>query len=277
MPLNSIVGFNRLANAALRIMVQIMTTGLFKYFSTDRDKLEWFASGKILLTPPEFFNDPWDFLVSGEPYDDAQLDSLAQELKLPFERLKQDVVRSDFLPEESRDYQKQIGKQIGVMSLAENPLDRVMWAHYAESHRGFVAEFRHGDETEEQGIQIRLGPFGPAGKVSYPHRLPKLKRNLDNMPEVIWTKHLEWKYEKEWRVVQWHDKAIPGQTTDGKLRSLLKFEPSHLARVIFGLRICPTVEAKLREMLGHPEFKNVRKEKADIDSITNEMISCGLA
>src|ERR1700690_3800670 len=130
-------------------MVQIMETGLFKYFPTNGDKLEWFASKQILLTPPEYFNDPWDFLVRFKPYTDAQLEIKAREMRLPIEHLKQAVTSNDFLAEESRNYQKEIGKIIGVVCLAENPLDRLMWAYYAESHRGFVAEFAHCEEFLE--------------------------------------------------------------------------------------------------------------------------------
>jgi hypothetical protein len=131
----------------------------------------------------------------------------------------------------------------------------------------------HGDETKAQGIQIRSGTFGVAGKVSYPAHLPRLKRDLDNMAEVIWTKHSEWEHGQEWRVVASQDKATPGRTSAGEPRSLLKFEPRHLIRVIFGLRFCPEVEARPREMLGRPEFRNVRKEKADIDPATRQLIS----
>jgi hypothetical protein len=102
------------------------------------------------------------------------------------------------------------------------------------------------------------------------------KRDSSNIGKVLWTKHSEWVYEQEWRVVQSQDKAKLDLASDGTPRSLLKFEPNHLIRVIFGLRICSTVEAKLREMLGLPEFKNVRKERVDIDPITNKLISCEL-
>jgi hypothetical protein len=256
-------------------MVQIMATGLFKYFPTDDDKLKWFARKQILLTPPEYLNDPWDFLVRFEPYAEAQLESKAQEMQLPIEHLRQTVTSNDFLTDESRNYQREIGKKIGVVCLAENPLDRLMWAYYAESHHGFVAEFAHGDEYLEYGFRQQGGPFGPAAKVQYlksHEQQPECKRDSSNIANVLWTKHSKWGYEQEWRVIQSHDKATPGLARDGTPRSLLKFEPNHLIRVIFGLHICPTVEAKLREMLSHPEFRNVRKERAAIDHVTNELI-----
>jgi hypothetical protein len=53
---------------------RFMSGALFKYFGTDNDKLNWFANGQVLLTPPKYFNDPWDFLARSEPHTDAELD-----------------------------------------------------------------------------------------------------------------------------------------------------------------------------------------------------------
>jgi hypothetical protein len=257
-----------------------MTTGIFKYFPTDRDKLKWFTTCQILLTPPKYFNDPWDFAVHFEKWTDEQLrqqcPSSSSYSPEDFNSFKSAMTDAVYQAEESRNYQEEIGKIVGVVSLAENPLDRMMWARYAESHRGFVAEFAHGEEFVKSDFRQRVGPYGPAAQVQYlkPHeQQPQCKRDNSNLAKVLWRKHSEWAYEHEWRVVQEHAKATPGQASDGTPRSLLKFEPHHLIRVIFGLHICPTVEAKLIEMLSHPEFRNVRKESADIDPITNDLIS----
>lgn len=258
-----------------------MTTGLFKYFPTDPDKLEKFTKRQVYLTPPEFFNDPWDFRVRFEPRTAAQLreecpfsSSYSAEKFREFEAA---MTSTDFHADESLNYQKEIGKIVGVVSLAAEPLDRRMWAHYGESHKGFVAEFWYGEEAFKDGFYEREGPFGFAGKVRYlKHREqePECKRNYSNIDKVLWIKHSEWEYEQEWRVIQQHEKATPGQTMNGEPRSLLEFEPGHLIRVIFGFRICRAVEAKLNEMLGRPEFRHVHKEKADIDLVaTREFIA----
>lgn len=260
-----------------------MANGLFKYFPTDEDKLDWFANGQIVLTPPKYFNDPWDFLVRFEPWTDAELEKQCASLPFgtpqAFKSFRDDVKGTDFLSAESHNYQEEIGKTVGVVALTEEALDRRMWAHYGESHRGFVAEFRHGEETQMNGFQIRSSPFGVAAKVLYPkspEQQPECKRDSSNIEQILWRKHSEWEYERGWRVVQSQDKSTPGRTRGGEPRSLLRFESRHLTSVIFGLRICPTVERRLREMLGRPEFRNVRKERAIIDPTTRKLISLQL-
>jgi hypothetical protein len=248
-----------------------MTTGLFKYFPTDEDKLEWFAKGQILLSPPKYFNDPWDFLVHSEPYTDAELENRAKELEVSLQSLKQASMESDFLSEESLDYQEQISKLVGVVCLNENPVDRTMAAYYAESHRGFVAEFRHGEEANAEGIKIRPGPFGQAGKVLYVPQQPLLKRDLSNMAEVIWAKHSSWQNEREWRVVQSLDKASRGQTRSGEERFLINFEPAQLVRVIFGIRASSAVKAALKTMLARSEYRHVRQEEMVVHPTSREL------
>lgn len=222
-----------------------MTTGLFKYFPTERDKLKWFANRQILLTPPKYFNDPWDFAVQFRKWSVTELRkqcpfSWSENSQL-FNKFRDDMTSPDFHVEESRNYQEEVGKIVGVVSLTQNPLDRVMWAHYAESHRGFVAEFAHREEFLKDGFRQRVGPFGPAAKVKYSNpnkQQPKCKRDYSNLANVLWRKHSAWYYEHEWRVVQSHETGTPGQAGDGTPRSLLKFEPNDLIRVIFGLYIC---------------------------------------
>jgi hypothetical protein len=257
-----------------------MTTGLFKYYPRDSEKLNWFTNGQMLLTPPKYFNDPWDFLVASEQWTDAELReqcpssrSYSQE---DFNDFKQAMTGAEFHAAERSDYQEQIGKIVGVVSLAENPLHRIMWANYGGSHHGFVAEFAYSQEFVKDGFCQRHGPFGPAAKIQYlkPHEHPpKCMRDVSNIAQILWTKHSEWVYEQEWRVVQSHSRATPGYASDGTPRSLLNFEPKDLVRVILGLRMCSKDEATLSQMLNRAEFRHVHKEKADIDPVTSELIS----
>jgi hypothetical protein len=245
-----------------------MPDGLFKYFPTDEDKLERFTNGQIYLTPPKWFNDPWDFLVRSEPYTEeellAGLPSLSSINPEQFEEIKQDAMSADFLAKESHCWREQICKIVGVVCLNEEPLNHLMWAHYGESHRGFVAEFWCSKEGKSMsGFQICQSPFEAAMKVDYRPTQPLLKRNKSNLEEVILTKHLDWKYEQEWRVIRALKTGDPHPTREGFV--LVWFKPVHLLRVILGLRACPKVKFRLRQMLNHKEFEHVHKEEVYID------------
>jgi hypothetical protein len=249
-----------------------MTNGLFKYFPNDADKLERFTNGQVYLTPPKYFNDPWDFRIRGEARMEAEV---AKELASPSP--PQDVSwftrymnSASVLEEEACDLQDGLSKIIGLICLTEDPLSRLMWAHYGGSHRGFVAEFEHGDEdASEAGFRLCGSPFGSALKVKYLPKQPLLKRDTSNMEEVCLTKHLCWEPEREWRVMRPLNTGGQHPTKDGFV--LVRFKPTQILRVILGLQAAPEVKFQLRQMLNHKEFEHVRKEQMHIDAGSREL------
>jgi len=253
-----------------------MPNGLFKYFSTDRDKLERFVNGQVYLTPPKYFNDPWDFLLRSEPPTDERLSKDAPFLNPEgVAELRKHTSHVEFLEDEAREEQTELSRIIGVVCLTEKPLDRLMWAHYADSHRGFVAEFWHSDEGKsEAGFRVCDTPFGAAVKVDYQPKLPVRKRDTSNMEEAVLTKHSVWKYEQEWRVLQTLNMGTAHPARKGFV--LVWFRAVHLLRVILGLRATSEVEFQLKQMLNHEEFKHVRKEQVSIAPDSRELISSPL-
>jgi hypothetical protein len=167
--------------------------------------------------------------------------------------------------------QEGLSEIIGLVCLTEKPLDRLMWAHYAEPHRGFVAEFAHGEEGQSNGLRVRGSPFGAVAKVRYAASLPELRRDSENVAEVFYTKHQQWRYEEEWRAVESLERANSEQKDD-KTFYLLRFKPGHLLRVIFGLRIGHECKERLLTMLSRPEFAHVRTETTRIDG-TGALVS----
>lgn len=248
-----------------------MPTGLFKYFPTDEDKLERFTSGQIYLTPPKYFNDPWDFKFRSD-----LLTAEVLKKEVPFlhpaamAEFQKHVNTPDSLEEEALAQQEGLSKIIGLICLTEKPLDRLMWAHYGESHKGFVAEFRHSDEGKsESGFRLCTSPFGPALKMDYQQTQPVLRRDRSNMEEVVLTKHLDWKYEQEWRVIWPLNKSEPHPKRKGFL--LVSFKPIDLVRVILGLRAAPEVKFQLKQMLNRKEFEHVHKEEVFMDPDSREL------
>jgi hypothetical protein len=179
------------------------------------------------------------------------------------------------LEEEAREQQEGLSALVGLVCLTERHLDRLMWAHYAESHKGFVAEFRctehRGPEQTPPRSASCLTPFGGAMKVGYLPHQPLRKRDGSNIGEVCWSKHEVWEYEQEWRVVESLTKADPHPTRAGYF--LLWFKPADLLRLILGRRVDPEVRFRLRQMLYHEEFGHVTKEEAYIDQDTRELRS----
>lgn len=251
-----------------------MTNGLFKYFSTDKDKLERFTNGQVYLTPPKYLNDPWEFRLRIEPPTEEYLSEQAPFLDPEgMAELRRLVGTEDWLEKKAEEERERLSKDYGLVCLTERPLDQVMWAHYGESHRGFVAEFgRSADESKTpSGFQCCGSPFGPAVKVDYRPQHPLLKLDQSNMEEVLLTKRFCWQYEDEWRVIRPLNTGTPHLTRNGFV--LACFRPAYLRRVILGLHASAEVGCQLRQMLDQTQFDHVLKEEVYIDPGSRELKS----
>lgn len=117
-------------------------------------------------------------------------------------------------------------------SLSKDPMNILMWSHYALSHRGIVV-----------GIEIPEEALDSLYKVTYRNNLPNLKDEyflLFINPEVIEASKIkpipifkylsiktkDWKYEAEWRF--WR----------GNEPDYLRYGVENLKSIYFGLR-CP--------------------------------------
>jgi DUF2971 family protein len=84
--------------------------------------------------------------------------------------------------------------QIGVFCLSDSYEHLLMWAHYANGHRGMAIEF---DSNE--------GLFSVAQRVTYSDDPPVIDRLKDDWTlmlekSMLW-KSKQWSYEQEWRVI----------------------------------------------------------------------------
>ena len=139
------------------------------------------------------------------------------------------------------------GKGRGIVSLCTDPLNKLMWTHYADNHCGFCLEYRR------DGCQILAGEL--CQPVLYRDRYPTLRasdvlslRPKQTFLDLLRTKSTDWEYEREWRVV-WPegDKAIG---------------PLQVTGVILGLRTPEDTLKAVRSWAGQIEgirFGHVRQ------------------
>jgi len=107
---------------------------------------------------------------------------------------------------ESGQFSKEISAGIGICSLTRDPLNMLMWSHYAKNHTGFVIEFNIPEESYSPNISaLQLAKFlVPTDKVEYKLKRPIIR--FDDAPsnqvtKQFLTKSLVWKYEQEERVI----------------------------------------------------------------------------
>ncbi|BAW21306.1 MULTISPECIES: DUF2971 domain-containing protein [Pseudomonas] len=148
-----------------------------------------FKYSTIRFTTPEFFNDPFDCAISGgngaSNEDDAGLSNILTAMHYR--------------------------KRMGVLCLTRNPLNLLMWAHYADNHAGAVI----GIDTELAGLECDKENLIPAnsGSVVYTSvrpssfgvKLPyEFARPRDStiLEKIFLHKSVHWAYEEEVRVAR---------------------------------------------------------------------------
>lgn len=203
---------------------------LYKYLNEDRISI--LEDGLVRFTQPQAFNDPFELkpqlssLASdsmiAEELNEQFEDIIKNEyLKLPSE-IKQNISYSKFLeysytkkdevlnniiamskkimPMLNNEMHKTLENHIGIFSLTECDHNLLMWAHYANSHKGYVIEFdsEHDFFNQKKSDNDVIRSLE---KVSYSNYRPKLEMvSIENIDPFI-VKSKEWKYEKEWRML----------------------------------------------------------------------------
>jgi hypothetical protein len=95
---------------------------------------------------------------------------------------------------------KALNRGVGILSLTEVPDEPLMWAHYAESHRGILlgfneehAFFNHRRSENDEFYFLR--------KVIYADLPPAPSALAVDGNALFVTKGTKWSYEREWRML----------------------------------------------------------------------------
>lgn len=145
----------------------------------------------------------------------------------------------------AQEFPERLNSEIGVLCLCEQSDNLLIWAHYAQSHTGFVIEFdttnpffnaKKSDKDEYRHIR----------QVEYRHTRPS--SNLVEMqgPEFFLVKSTHWIYEQEWRMLlplSETDRCLHLEEGDVHLKS---FPASAVKSIIVGTRASENTQQLLK-------------------------------
>lgn len=182
----------------------------------------FFDDPMIRATPVLALNDPFEGWFNNDQVQDADRNQREY-----YRGMGEDVheVDNSMLNDLVGDIQSDLFS-LGIISFTEDYNNPLMWAHYADEHRGFVVEFDFNEPFFMDSIYNlngRLSRFGKnylgdvfefPEKVDYRREMPDFSRvelsAPDDMDEFHWnkfnrtilfTKSNDWIYEKEQRSV----------------------------------------------------------------------------
>lgn len=258
---------------------------LYKYMHEDRIE-NIFIDNKIRFTQPIFFNDPFEVNLAIEgissdsnidrevdrQYEDIYKDVLKEEYnKLPFLIRNQFsyeyfLSRSNIGKEETKEivskvlknvdthhkvenkFKEVINNFLGILSLTSKVDNLLMWAHYANQHKGFVIELDENHlflKAEEVDNNIYRG----IQKVNYSKERPyKLLEDFQH-EEIFINKSDEWSYENEYRVIK---KLKNADEIRGNIY-LFKFPKDLIKSIYCGCNIENTRKNKIVKLIQEDE------------------------
>ncbi len=236
-------------------MIILKSTKLYKYLKYSDDTLKIITYGTIKFSDPTTFNDPFDSQPCYDPSIAEHIAKTRPDLMAAAASYR-GISVEEFIKEqphqrlaavmESGQYSKEVAGSVGICSLTRDPLNLLMWAHYADEHKGFVVEFDIPEETTEHPTsQVQFVELLIPQEVEYVAEMPIILATDDRnakFTKQFLTKGLEWKYEAEERVIDYIRKSgihkldqrailssiITGLNMDQKIIDIIKNEVSNL-------------------------------------------------
>jgi len=243
------------------------------------------GSGQLRLSPPNKFNDPFEFSVVID-YSSVTKSKLLWHMKQDWwffdgwysrHRMGKDLQLSrefynshleEIADQLLLDFPKNIEAEQGnscnrasdywaVGCFSKIKDSTLMWSHYAENHRGMVFEF----DTDYEPFNLTEIHF--LRKVRYMQNRPVFKYELGNrtfnrqFPQMASCKHECWRYEKEWRIIFPRTSLIDGQ--------YMPLNHQTFSSVILGHLCSERIAIAVHSLLRQPEFQHVKLYKASMN------------
>ena len=166
-----------------------------------------------------------------------------------------------------REYLFDFRQKNFLLSVSQEVRSTVMWAHYADKHKGAVIGIDFDMIFPKYCIKMR--------RVDYSVQRPKMnvlvEYENDKYSEILFTKSTEWTYEREFRTVflntRLRDLEQQGlaclKDFNGKKTWFLRLNPKSIKEIIFGLYTDESVKLAIRKLIEQAELQHVQLYQAE--------------
>jgi hypothetical protein len=174
------------------------------------------------------------------------------------------------LAESSLKFQREWNRKNCLLSVSKTARNTVMWAHYADKHKGAVIgiDFDIFFPETQKARGIWLDPVKYSEQRPTINILTDFKGSPEAYLKAIFTKSNEWRYEQEFRAVLAHGdtdfKKLEQQGLacfrefNGKKTWFLRLNPESIKEIIFGLFTEESLKLAIRKLVERPELQHVK-------------------
>lgn len=252
--------YDHLKRAAYYIFIDNVSYDNFEYFSF-RDFTPYaqddILNNTICLAHPATFNDPLDtILLRWNQYlCDTAADANQKRLRLLYKKVYDHIkvrcfVRNDKLP-------RNVSIKDDVPTVKAQNIEDVnplMWAHYANYHKGFCIKYKLPSRIVNNQDEATL-TWTRIGDISYQPDMKLSEKDGFTVLDVLFAKHNVWEYEKEVRIVHYD----PNDTSDFKT---IAIPEDSIQEIYLGLRCSDENKDKMKLLLRN---RNIRLYQMKVD------------
>lgn len=155
-----------------------------------------------------------------------------------------------------------------MLSVSQEARSTVMWAHYADKHKGAVIGIDFDRILPKSAIKMN--------RVTYSEQRPKMNvlddsEREEKYRERLVTKSTEWTYEREFRVI-FDGAYLMGleqqglarlKDFNGKKTWFLQLNPESIREIIFGLYTEEGLKLDIRKLIERAELQHVELYQAE--------------
>lgn len=261
---------------------------LFKY--CDARGIDILQSLRLKVSPPNQFNDPFEFLPKVDfcidetamkrvMTDQDALRSVWEESgrEMPFEdfatmvKAMSENVGLEHVASARRMFQELallrqsdvvdfISKTYALACYSEISDNLLMWSHYTDRHRGIVVGFNLKNSFFSQATNLMPVSYR-SDRVSATYDSEGFASDEHEL-SIERTKSLVWSYEREWRQRFRVKDCTKIHNPDGTTCLYVSIPSDAIASVTFGVRCRPETEKIVRELKKQPDLQHVRLSRA---------------
>lgn len=265
-------------------------TGVYKY--CDEHGLDILRNLEMKFTPPNEFNDPFEFtprvinsnrhrmikrlLKNKEAikawYEDDKASGKFRgnfrQYRKHFESRRSDLQRGivDCLPdledEAAEIYAGISADMFGVLCLSSRRDSILMWGHYCNKHRGLVVGY---DPTHDYfSVKSGMSPVNYIReRVVYDQNWKGgSKEFADYFQQLVFSKNDAWKYEGELRLIIELKRLRKKQFREGRIGYFGSFPAEVIQTVTLGAKCTKQFEDSVRAVLQDKKFAHVKLDRA---------------
>lgn len=154
----------------------------------------------LYFSPPESFNDPYEWRIPPRFSKDATSGKIASVIENHGHEIP-DVLSRPGLNSSFKVAFDRLRRRSGVACLSESRCEMLMWSHYAGRHKGFCLAFDSGLRLDDENrlIPVHYSEHPPKGDIMEIAQSPDSDYSFMSL---MCTKPKYWEYEKEWRFIR---------------------------------------------------------------------------